>query len=71
LAEAVRWYEARRAGLGGELFDAVAAILALIETDPEIGTAISTDGHTRRMLVASSVYIISPRSVRLPAGRRS
>ena len=26
LAEAVRWYEARRAGLGGELFDAVAAL---------------------------------------------
>jgi hypothetical protein len=32
LAEAVRWYETRRTGLGGEFFDAVVAALALIET---------------------------------------
>jgi hypothetical protein len=41
-SEAVRWYEARRSGLGGEFFDAVAATIALIETNPEIGTTIST-----------------------------
>jgi hypothetical protein len=52
LIEAVRWYETRRTGLGGEFFDAVVAILTLIETRPEIGTAISTDGQTRRALVA-------------------
>ena len=37
-SEAVQWYEARRPGLGGEFFDAVAATLALIESNPEIGT---------------------------------
>jgi hypothetical protein len=36
--EAVRWYEARRTGLGGKFFDAVVATLSLIETNPEIGT---------------------------------
>lgn len=55
-SEAVRWYEARRAGLGGEFFDAVAATLSLIETNPEVGTAISTDGDTRRALVARFPY---------------
>jgi len=29
--EAVSWYEGRRAGLGGEFFDAVAATIALVE----------------------------------------
>ena len=55
-ADAVRWYEARRATLGGEFFDAVAAALTIIETNPEIGKAISTDGHTRRVLVAGFPY---------------
>ena len=50
--EAVRWYEARRSGLGAEFFDAVAAPVSLIETNPEIGTTTSTDGRTRRALVA-------------------
>jgi hypothetical protein len=36
--EAVRWYEKRRPGLGGEFFDAVCATMALIEARPEIGT---------------------------------
>ena len=55
-SEAVRWYEGRRSGLGGEFFDAVAATLSLIETNPEIGTTISTDGQTRRALVARFPY---------------
>ena len=42
-SEAVRWYEARRSGLGGEFFDAVGTTLSLIETNPEIGTMISTE----------------------------
>ena len=46
--EAVRWYEARRSGLGGEFFDAVAETLSLIETNPAIGVMISGDGLTRR-----------------------
>ena len=57
-SEAVRWYEARRPGLGGEFFDAVAATLSLIETNPEIGTKISADGQTRRALVARFPYQI-------------
>ena len=56
LAEAVRWYETRRAGLGGEFFDAVAATLSLIETNPEIGTTISNDGQTRRVLLTRFPY---------------
>lgn len=55
-SEAVRWYEARRSGLGGEFFDAVAGTLALIESNPDIGITISTDGHTRRALVARFPY---------------
>ena len=54
--EAVRWYEAQRSGLGAEFFDAVAITVSLIETNPEIGTAISTDGRTRRALVARFPY---------------
>ena len=54
--EAVGWYEARRSGLGSEFFDAVAATVSLIETNPEIGTTTSTDGQTRRALVARFPY---------------
>jgi plasmid stabilization system protein ParE len=53
---AVRWYEARRVGLGGEFFDAVVAVISLVETNPEIGTMISGDGLTRRALVARFPY---------------
>ena len=56
LADAVRWYEARRPGLGGEFFDAVVATLNLIETRPEIGTAVSVDGQTRRALIPRFPY---------------
>lgn len=55
-AEAVRWYEARRSALGAEFFDAVATTISLIEASPEIGTTISTDGLTRRALVARFPY---------------
>ena len=53
-SEAVRWYEARRSGLGGEFFNAVAATLSLVEDNPEVGMMISGDGLTRRALVARS-----------------
>jgi plasmid stabilization system protein ParE len=55
-SEAVRWYEARRPGLGGDFFDEVTAILTLIEANPEIGTIISADGQTRRALVGRFPY---------------
>jgi plasmid stabilization system protein ParE len=56
LTAAVRWYEARRTGLGGEFFDAVVTAVALIESRPEIGTTVSADGQTRRVLVARFPY---------------
>ncbi len=54
--EAVRWYEHRRSGLGGEFFDAVSATLLLIEANPEIGTTIATDSQTRRAVVVRFPY---------------
>ena len=38
------------------VFDAVSATLSLIETNTEIGTTISTDGQTRKVLVARFPY---------------
>ena len=37
--EAVRWYESRRPGLGGDFYDAVVQTVDVIRTHPEIGTA--------------------------------
>jgi ParE-like toxin of type II ParDE toxin-antitoxin system len=55
-SEAVLWYESRRSGLGGEFFDQVVATMSLISANPEIGTAISGDGRTRRILVPRFPY---------------
>lgn len=38
-ADADRWYEQKRTGLGGEFFDAVNKAIELIRTRPQIGTA--------------------------------
>ena len=46
-SEAVRWYETRRVGLGGEFFDAVSVTISLIEANPEIGTTISAQTAKR------------------------
>jgi toxin ParE1/3/4 len=56
--EAVRWYEKRRTGLGGDFFDAVAAMMEIITTTPEIGTAVGADVRTRRVLVPRFPYQI-------------
>ncbi len=56
LRDAVTWYQTRRPGLGGELLDAVADTLALIEHHPDIGEAVSPDGRTRRLLVPRFPY---------------
>lgn len=58
LREAVSWYESRRAGLGGELFDAVTEAIELIENHPEIGEPPSADRRTRRTLVPRFPYQI-------------
>ena len=56
LREAVRWYEARSAGLGAELFDAVAETTKLIKDHQEIGESASADRKTRRALVPRFPY---------------
>lgn len=56
--EAVRWYEERRAGLGGEFFDSVVGMMEVIAATPEIGTAVGTDTRTRRILVPRFPYQI-------------
>jgi plasmid stabilization system protein ParE len=55
---AVRWYQVRRSGLAHEFFDAVAATLSRIETNPEMGATISADGQTHRALVAKLPYLV-------------
>ncbi len=56
LIHAVRWYEERRPGLGGEFFDAVAETMTLIEASPEIGSLSRHDPQTRHMLVPRFPY---------------
>ena len=52
-AEAVRWYELKRPGLGGEFFDAVIAGGELIRTRPAVGAA---HGQTRSWLIPRFPY---------------
>ncbi len=56
LIDAIRWYEERRPGLGGDFFDAVAETVTLIEARPEIGSVSRHDPQTRRMLVPRFPY---------------
>ena len=56
LIDAVRWYEERRPGIGGEFFDAVVETVTLIEASPEIGSVSRHDSRTRRMLVPRFPY---------------
>lgn len=58
LSEAVRWYEARRLGLGAELLEAVDQTFGLIEQHPEIGTPVPVvaRGRLRRLLVQRFPY---------------
>jgi toxin ParE1/3/4 len=58
LAEAVQWYEARRRGLGRELFDAVVESVESLQTTPEMGTPLSADRRTRRLLLPRFPYQI-------------
>lgn len=51
LTEAVRWYEARRPGLGGDFLDSVAETFTRIEAHPEIGALSRHARRTRRLLV--------------------
>ena len=53
LAEAVRWYEQKRTGLGGEFFDGVTQAIELVRTRPEIGAVA---GRTRSWLLTRFPY---------------
>lgn len=52
-ADAVRWYEQKRTGLGGEFFDAVTHAIELVRARPEIGTAA---GRTRSWVLTRFPY---------------
>lgn len=58
LAEAVQWYEARCRGLGREFFDTVVQAIEGLPANPEIGTPLSADRRTRRLLLARFPYAI-------------
>lgn len=56
LAEAVRWYESRRTGLGSDLLDEVAGTIERVAQNPEIGSSLSADQNTRRLFVTRFPY---------------
>ena len=58
LAEAVRWYETCRKGLGVDFYDAVVRAIELIRTHPDIGTLRAGRLPHRRVLVAGFPYQI-------------
>lgn len=57
-AEAVRWYETRRKGLGADFYDAVVRAIELIRKHPDIGTLREARVPHRRLLVAGFPYQI-------------
>jgi plasmid stabilization system protein ParE len=56
LAHAIRWYEQQRAGLGGELFDAITETIDLIRAHPEIGVSRPTRRPSRQLRVNRFPY---------------
>ncbi len=56
LIHAIRWYEQQRAGLGGELFDAITETIDLIRTHPEIGVPRLTRRPSRQLRVNRFPY---------------
>ena len=56
LADAVRWYESRRRGLGRAFYGAVVAALESIAAHPEIGTTAFDELDIRRVLVPRFPY---------------
>jgi toxin ParE1/3/4 len=58
LAEAVRWYEGQRSGLGADFLEAVSAGLETLAADPELGAAMVSGRPERRFLVSRSPYQI-------------
>ena len=57
LVAAIHWYEERRAGLGGDFYDAIVRTMDRIAEIPEGGSPLGQPG-ARRMLVAGFPYQI-------------
>ncbi len=56
LVEAVRWYDSKRRGLGGEFVDEVAEAIDRVAQNPKAGGPLSADDKTRRVLVSRFPY---------------
>jgi plasmid stabilization system protein ParE len=67
VAEAVRWYDARRLGLARQLFDAVVDAVQAVQANPDMGAPICADGRTRRFLLPRFphhlVYRLAPAEI--------
>jgi len=49
--EAIRWYEGKRTGLGGEFYDAVVRATDLIREHPAIGQSVELPPRYRQLVV--------------------
>lgn len=58
LTDAMRWYEARRPGLGGQFYDGVVEVIATLQGELDIGTKVGGDPMTRRVLLRRFPYQI-------------
>lgn len=58
LAEAIRWYEQQRAGLGAELYDAISETIDLIRNHPDIGMPGTTRRPSRQLRVNRFPYFV-------------
>jgi toxin ParE1/3/4 len=71
LEAAVRWYEARRLGLGAEFFDAVSQAIEMIAERPGAGTVVAGTTSTRRVLLRrfpyQVVYHLTPTQITIAA----
>jgi plasmid stabilization system protein ParE len=56
LTAAIRWYEHRRSGLGGDFYDAVTRTIDLIRTHPEIGATRKGRLPSRQLRVTGFPY---------------
>lgn len=56
--EAVRWYENKRTGLGGQFYDAVSDAVDLVRDQPEIGVKIESPSQYRQFSVDGFPYRI-------------
>ena len=57
-AEAVRWYENKRSGLGGEFYDAAVDAIALVQQYPAAGRQVHGPREHRELLVERFPYHI-------------